>query len=120
MNIKKLIIILFVTSCSGGSSYSWIDEASWTSEEAFVDCLAGVCKVMMDDDNNKLISSSKKRANVGENITVYETNKSTGEKKVITTYRIKGIALDSGRCWLNVKPGESDSFLVVDGCKATL
>ena len=37
-------------------------------------------------------------------------------RKVITTYRIRGIALDNGRCWLNVKPGESDSFLVVEGC----
>ena len=115
--MKKLIIILLVTSCSGGSSYIWINEASWNSEEAFVDCLAGLCKVMMDDDNDKLISSNKNRANVGENITVYETNKLTGEKKVVTTYRIEGIALDNGRCWLNVKPGESDSFLVVDGCR---
>ena len=70
---------------------------------------------MMNDDN-KFISSNKKRANVGENIIVYETNKSTDERKVITTYRIRGIALDNGRCWLNVKPGESDSFLVVEGC----
>ena len=115
--MKKLIAILFITSCSGGSSYSWINEATWSSEEAFIDCLAGVCKVMMDNDNNKLISSNKKTATLGENITVFETSKITGKKKEITTYTIRGIAKEGKRCWLNVKPGKSDSFLVVDDCR---
>ena len=116
--MKKLLTSLFVLgSCSGGSSFSWVNEVSWSSEVAFIDCLAGACKVMMDDET-KETTSNKNKAAVGESISVYQTIKSTGDRKLLKTYRIRGIAIDGNTCWLNVKPGESDSFLVVEGCSS--
>tara|TARA_B110000977_G_C10881027_1_gene417504 strand:- start:45 stop:401 length:357 start_codon:yes stop_codon:yes gene_type:complete len=113
---KLLISLAVLTSCSGGSSYSWINEASWSGEKGMIDCLAGRCTAYIITDEKNIISS-RKNAQVGDNISVFQVFKSTGERKLIKNYRIKGIAIENKICWLNVKPGQSDSYLIVEGCR---
>ena len=116
MQVKKIIFsILVITSCSKSTSLVWLSDAQWKKEDAFVDCLAGVCKVLGDFDS-KPVHSNLKTAAVGDTISVFRTSTSDSEESLLKRYRIKGIALKDGRCWINVKPGESDSYLVVSGC----
>lgn len=115
--MKKIILSIFlITSCSNDSSLVWLNSAQWDQEDAFVNCLAGVCTVIGDFDE-KPVHSNLKRAEVGDTISVYKTYPAKGEASLKKIFKIRGIALKDGRCWLNVKPGKSDSYLVVSGCK---